>query len=214
MVKTCFSFFVCVFSKKITDKKRLTLTKSSAENNIDIEPNTNTSSNQVSSERHNKSVQDNPVDYCIVCQFPFNKDPDDQSHSKIDNFVSCNHCFSQTCTSPQCAIWLPKHNQWECNNCHHFNSVVYVQAYDWIFEQLIRRFDDKASVARFTETPSKSNDDVMLELNGNCDVLCINMIGYKLKIGHFISMFNRYSIFFFLPFHIEDFLTNNIGNKS
>lgn len=182
-----FACFSC-FSKKITDKRRLTLKKPSANNSNNgtiitttiatnaIEPHPNENIEPISS----YSIHKNPFDYCSICRIPFDIVTDDDnndngSESKIDNIVSCHHCLSQICKSPQCGVWLAKHNHWECSNCHHFDSVVYVRAYDWIFEQLNRRFDDKATatLARVTKTTPindtnpKSNDDVMLELNGN-----------------------------------------------
>lgn len=127
----------------------------------------------------NYSERNNPFDYCSICHNPFNTVAADNNdgidlESKIDNIALCRLCLSQICKSPQCGVWLAKHNHWECSNCHHFDSVAYVRAYDWIFKQLNRRFDDKASVARVTKTapindthPKSDDDDVMLELNGN-----------------------------------------------
>lgn len=184
------------FSKKITDKKpRPTLKKSSDSKNTESNSNNSTNRATTSSSspssieqqqqhQHSISAQLKPLEFCSVCQSPFNTAATaDDSESEIDNIVSCNRCSSQTCSSPQCAIWLPKHNRWECSNCHHFDSVVYVQSYDWLFERLSQRFDDKANVARVTnttqinDTHTKTDDDgVMLELNGNSMVSASNFI--------------------------------------
>lgn len=181
----CFS----CFSKKITDKRRIALKKPSenhsSSNNTatastaDTEPHSNGTNIEPASSHW---VDKNPLDYCSICHIPFDiaaaatatDDIDCDSQSKIDKFVSCRLCLSPICKSPQCGVWLATHNHWECSNCHHFDSVAYVPTYEWVFKQLNRRFDDKASaVERVTKTapihdtnPTSDNGDVMLELNG------------------------------------------------
>lgn len=180
---TCFSCFFSLFSKKITDKTKPTLRKSSLSDSKDTESNSNDNTNRAATssspspssieQRQRKSIQLNLLEICSVCQSSFNIDTAGDCELKIDNIVSCNRCAQKTCKSPQCAVWLPKHNLWECSNCHHFDSVVYVQTYDWLFERLNQSIDDKASVARVTnttpinDTHPKTDDGVMLELNGN-----------------------------------------------
>lgn len=178
----CFSRF----SKKITDKRRIALKKPSANNNNNSNSSRSSSDSIANIEPHsnghiepvpNYSVEKNPFDFCSICRIPLDTVTDDNndSESKIENIVFCRLCLSQICKSPQCGVFLAKHNHWECSNCHHFDSVVYVRAYDWIFEQLNRRFDDKATIgARVTKTtplndtnPNSAANDVMLELNGN-----------------------------------------------
>lgn len=154
------------FSKKITNKRRLPTHTS---RDTDTDTNTNHPVNQ----KNKHQSADDPFDYCSICQIPLNIEAvASSSDSKIDTIVFCKHCQSKTCKSSQCAIWMPSRNHWECSNCHHFDSVVYVRAYDWIFSRLNRIFDDKANVTLVTKTTSindihsNSGDDVMLELNG------------------------------------------------
>lgn len=160
----CFS----CFSKKITDKRRLATNNTSADSKA-------TTTTIVSKAERSNSDDKSPDDNCSICQSPFDTAASQSSPSdtNVGDIVSCSQCLSHTCKNPRCTIWLPKYDHWECRNCHHFDCVVYVQAYDWIFERLSQRFDDKAAVARVTQTTpindthSKSEDDVMLELNGN-----------------------------------------------
>lgn len=181
MVKWISLYIKCAcfsrFSKKITDKRRLSTDKipTHCEN---IESNNceaaaaatgSTSSDQL----HKIGGHKNLLDLCTICQRPFNVAESNRIEANIDNIVSCSRCLSQTCKSPRCTIWLPKHDHWECSNCHHFDCISYVRAYDWIFERLNQRFDDKAAVVRVTKAPPINatslnvQDDVMLELNGN-----------------------------------------------
>ncbi|XP_055318931.1 putative mediator of RNA polymerase II transcription subunit 26 isoform X7 [Sitodiplosis mosellana] len=188
-------------SKKITDKRRIALKKpsensssSSTATTADIEPHSNENNIEPSLDR-------NPFDYCSICQIPLdivaaatksNNDYESDSESEIDKFASCHLCQSQICKSPQCGIWLAKHNHWECTNCHHFDSVVYVPAYEWIFKQLNRRFDDKASaVERVTKTepihdtnPKSNDDDVMLELNDESSPIPLQQ---RVRVREFIE---------------------------
>ncbi|XP_055318924.1 uncharacterized protein LOC129576891 isoform X3 [Sitodiplosis mosellana] len=196
-----FCFVVHLKFKKITDKRRIALKKpsensssSSTATTADIEPHSNENNIEPSLDR-------NPFDYCSICQIPLdivaaatksNNDYESDSESEIDKFASCHLCQSQICKSPQCGIWLAKHNHWECTNCHHFDSVVYVPAYEWIFKQLNRRFDDKASaVERVTKTepihdtnPKSNDDDVMLELNDESSPIPLQQ---RVRVREFIE---------------------------
>lgn len=194
----CFSRF----SKKITDKRRLSNDKipSHSEN-----PESNSNSEAIdaatgstSSDHEHKIIgHRNLLDLCTICQRPFNSAESSRTEAKIDNIVSCRRCASQTCKSPRCTIWLPKHDHWECSNCHHFDCIVYVKAYDWIFERLNQRFDDKATALcdrnttpPINDTLLNSQDDVMLQLNGNLSafsmsIVCVNMQFYD-HLFHFV----------------------------
>lgn len=172
MLFSCFLFFF--LSKKITDKKKIIVKKSpSTVDNIDSNSNTIIHAEVLHGHESDSVRQTNPFDCCSICQNPLKITVADGVECNVDNIVSCRHCLSQTCNSPQCAIWLHTQNRWECSNCHHFDSVVYVQTYDWIFDQLNQRFNDKAvnasvkNTTSINEIDSNLEDDVMLKLNGN-----------------------------------------------
>lgn len=64
--------------------------------------------------------------------------------------TSCGNCSASICTSPACAIRSANSDCWECNECHRQRldtATGYLQAYDWIFERLNRKFSERASSA-------------------------------------------------------------------
>lgn len=239
---SCMNEYACFscFSKKITDKRRIALKKPSENHSSSKSNNNTTSVSTADIESHSNgtniepvsshSLDKNPFDYCSICHIPFDiaaaatatNDIDSDFESKIDKFVSCRLCLSQICKSPQCGVWLAKHNHWECSNCHHFDSVAYVPTYEWIFKQLNRRFDDKASaVERVTKTapihdtnPKSDDGDVMLELNGKLccaqhktilifNSLCRSLGVYAWKNSRVVAIsddFNQFLIWSFFVF--------------
>lgn len=206
------SCFSC-FSKKITDKKRYTAdskkTDSNSNKNSGITSASSSSSSSSSTptqsvpssskQRRRISEPKTLLDLCVICQSPLNIAGDQATERAFQSSATCNNCLSQTCKSPRCTVWLPRHDHWQCSNCHHFDCLLYVRAYDWIFECLSERFYDKATAERVTKHPpqplrpspspsspstskasptgtaisdqstSTTQDDVMFELNGNFD---------------------------------------------
>ncbi|XP_031621814.1 putative uncharacterized protein DDB_G0291812 isoform X7 [Contarinia nasturtii] len=179
-------------SKKITDKKKITSKKlSSSADNLNIDLNSNITQPEVRSVCQRNSIQQaDPFDCCSVCQNPINIAVSDRAESIIENIVSCRHCLLQTCKSPQCSIWLQEQNCWECSNCHHFDSVVYVQAYDWIFDQLNQRFDAKSidahvkNIPPINEIDATLEDDVMLKLNDETSPIPLQQ---RVRVREFIE---------------------------
>lgn len=163
-------FIVC--SKKYTDNRRNSLNQSSA---VNVATETTTAaSSKVPSVNETTIVAEGHNTNCSVCRQPFVTSNNSGADSSNKNFVTCNVCSSQICKiNPNCSVWLPKYNHWECSDCHQFNTSAYVHAYDWIFERLTEKFRNKKIVTRATaDRPSHelnrtSENDVMLELNGN-----------------------------------------------
>ncbi|XP_031621785.1 probable serine/threonine-protein kinase DDB_G0282963 isoform X3 [Contarinia nasturtii] len=187
-----FCFVVHLKFKKITDKKKITSKKlSSSADNLNIDLNSNITQPEVRSVCQRNSIQQaDPFDCCSVCQNPINIAVSDRAESIIENIVSCRHCLLQTCKSPQCSIWLQEQNCWECSNCHHFDSVVYVQAYDWIFDQLNQRFDAKSidahvkNIPPINEIDATLEDDVMLKLNDETSPIPLQQ---RVRVREFIE---------------------------
>lgn len=86
--------------------------------------------------------------------------------SKLDNIVSCNICSKKTCNNPNCIIWIPDSDHWECADCHQFNSIAYVQKYSWIFERLNQKFNAKPTISSTNFIKTDSDSEQRLILNG------------------------------------------------
>lgn len=90
--------------------------------------------------------------------------------------TSCGNCSASICKSPACAIWSANRDCWECNDCHQrqqqqLNETTgYLQAYDWIFERLNRKFSERASAIPGDKSNVEQRrccSNVMLDSNGN-----------------------------------------------
>lgn len=129
---------------------------------------------KVSGKKPKDSITDR--DYCSICH----KSSAAGTSNEIKNaanepllLTTCGHCSASICKSPTCAIWSANRDCWECNDCGQQQvdtSTGYLQAYDWIFERLNRKFSERASaIAREKSEVEQRRccSNVMLDSNGN-----------------------------------------------
>lgn len=118
------------------------------------------------SKKNNEITPTNHIKNCSICHSPLSLVGINDLSSKVENTITCNICLKKTCKNPNCITWLPKSDHWECAECHQFNSVVFVQAYNWIFAQLNQKFNANLPISPSETIETTNNSEQCSKLNG------------------------------------------------
>lgn len=111
------------------------------------------SSRKISDKKSKDSIAGDYPESCSICHRNPAAGASDGSESAANGpllLTSCGNCSASICTSPACAIRSAIRDSWECNECHRQRldtATGYLQAYDWIFERLNRKFSERATSA-------------------------------------------------------------------
>lgn len=132
---------------------------------------------KISGKKPKDSITDRDYsDSCSICHKSSAAGTSNEIKSTANEpllLTTCGNCSASICKSPTCAIWSAKRDYWECNDCGQQQvdtSTGYLQAYDWIFERLNRKFSERASAIAKEKSEVEQRrccSNVMLDSNGN-----------------------------------------------